>query len=337
MANHTVPVRSALQVLSAADTRARAERLREEAALEARELADPSARIAMHKLLALYEAAARLTADSRFGLGVGARTRLRFFGTFGHLVRNSATLGDAIGRIERYFPLWTDGAALEVDRDKATVALRWRYAGMTIEECRQGCEMVLATMATNLRRLLAPSEWRPREVHFQHAAPRDRDEHARIFGAPVRFGMPTNALILDARGFAAPIADRDPELSDVLVAWAEERLAVTSPALSLTARARQVVARALAAADGRPELAGVAQQMGVGARTLQRRLRDDGLSFRGMVAAVRRELAQQYLADPELRVGQVAYRLGYGHTSELHRAFRDWTGVAPTEWRRRGR
>jgi AraC-like DNA-binding protein len=75
--------------------------------------------------------------------------------------------------------------------------------------------------------------------------------------------------------------------------------------------------------------------MGIGKRTLQRRLKEHGFSFRDVLTEVRQELAEQNLRDFDMSIGEIAYLLGYSNPSEFHRAFRGWTGIAPKQYRLR--
>jgi AraC-like DNA-binding protein len=65
------------------------------------------------------------------------------------------------------------------------------------------------------------------------------------------------------------------------------------------------------------------------ARTLQRRLAGEGLSFDGVLDELRRELALRHLADRRVAIAEVAYLLGFSEPSAFHRAFKRWTGTTP--------
>jgi AraC-like DNA-binding protein len=82
----------------------------------------------------------------------------------------------------------------------------------------------------------------------------------------------------------------------------------------------------------------VAKELGVSIRTLQRRITEEGTSFRQLVSDARRDLAKQYLLDPSLELAETACLLGYENPNSFFRAFREWEGTTPSEWRdaRRG-
>jgi AraC-like DNA-binding protein len=82
-----------------------------------------------------------------------------------------------------------------------------------------------------------------------------------------------------------------------------------------------------------PEIAAVARELGLSDRTLQRRIVDDGTTFRHLLLEARQELAREYLNRPEIDVAEVAYLLGYEDANSFYRAFRTWEGTTPAQLR----
>jgi AraC-like DNA-binding protein len=75
--------------------------------------------------------------------------------------------------------------------------------------------------------------------------------------------------------------------------------------------------------------AGVARTLHLSVRTLQRKLASEGTTFREVMEAARGQLAQAYLSDPRVSIGEVAMLLGFSDASSFNRAFRRWTGESP--------
>ena len=73
----------------------------------------------------------------------------------------------------------------------------------------------------------------------------------------------------------------------------------------------------------------VARSLNISLRSMQRKLKEEGTSFRRLVDETRRQLAEQYLKDSTLVVSEIAYLLGFAEVSSFSRAFRRWTGHAP--------
>jgi AraC-like DNA-binding protein len=82
-------------------------------------------------------------------------------------------------------------------------------------------------------------------------------------------------------------------------------------------------------------LEGIARELRISARTLRRRLDERGASFQQLLREVRHARAVAYLADTAQSVERVAAQLGYGDPSNFRRAFRRWTGLAPSDFRAR--
>jgi AraC-like DNA-binding protein len=68
-------------------------------------------------------------------------------------------------------------------------------------------------------------------------------------------------------------------------------------------------------------------------RTLQRRITEEGSTFRQLLSDARSELARRYLEHPSFGLSETASLLGYEDPNSFLRAFRVWEGVTPTEWR----
>ena len=79
----------------------------------------------------------------------------------------------------------------------------------------------------------------------------------------------------------------------------------------------------------------VADGMRMSIRTLQRYLREEGTTFRRVVARARVNAAQRLLGDPARKIVDVALDLGYSDQAHFTRAFVRWIGVTPGEFRRR--
>ena len=295
-------------------------------------LDDPDARIPFAKIVSLYEQAAALTGDDAFGLHVGESVDPKAFDVLGYSVINSPTFGAALDRVVRYNSIWTDGSAFAVEIEETTTRIIYTYLDDSLDECRHDAEMTLAAIAV-LGRLITDADWVPDSVSFQHNQPRHIAEHQRIFRCPVRFNAKTNEFIFKSSTLSLPIVRADPGLCAVLDRHAEELLAKYPREDSLIERLRTIIKEQLNGGDA--SLERVAQQLGMSGRTLQRKLRDHGSSHQELLDEMRRDLAMRYLREPEMAICEVAYLLGFSESSALHRAFKRWTGMTPSEFRRR--
>jgi len=84
----------------------------------------------------------------------------------------------------------------------------------------------------------------------------------------------------------------------------------------------------------RPTPASIARRLGMGQRTLQRRLREEGVSSSKIFEREQRDLALALLRHGA-RVVDVADAVGFGDATSFSKAFRRWTGASPTDYRAR--
>lgn len=328
----TLPAQAAEKALAAAEE-AGVPRPRLLAAAEAGKLGTA---LSFETLCAIYEQAARLTGDDAFGLHVGERTSPRMYGRLGYIAANSGNLAEALASVAEYQRVWTEAAGVDLrHRGDAVSLLYWHRGGIAPERRRQESEQMLSA-------LLAFARWavegalHPKEVRFEHRAPADVREHARIFGGPIVFGARAAEIVFSAESLALPI----PRADGILGAMMREQAA---PALAERLRREPFLdqlrdrLRATIARSQEVSLADLARAAGIGPRTLQRRLRQRGLTFRAMADEARIELAKSLLVEPDLALGQIAFRLGHSQTSAFHRKFRRLTGTSPGEFRRSAR
>ena len=73
--------------------------------------------------------------------------------------------------------------------------------------------------------------------------------------------------------------------------------------------------------------------LGLSERTLQRRITEEGTTFRALLLEARRSLGRQLLESPDCDIQEVAFLLGYQDANAFHRAFKEWEGVSPARWR----
>ena len=73
----------------------------------------------------------------------------------------------------------------------------------------------------------------------------------------------------------------------------------------------------------------VAKALALSARTLSRRLTDEGTSYEEIVDQLRQTLALQYLKDRSISISQIAWLLGYEGSTSFNHAFKRWTGRSP--------
>ncbi|GGZ29072.1 AraC family transcriptional regulator [Asticcacaulis endophyticus] len=156
--------------------------------------------------------------------------------------------------------------------------------------------------------------------------------HQAFFGCPVHFGAARNALILKPGDLERPFPGHNPELLEMLTPALSAALGELDASDAIGDQVKAVLKGKLA--SGRPELAEVARDLGLSERTLQRRITEAETSFRSLLNDARREWGCQLLRDGTSGIDEIAYLLGYQDTRSFCRAFREWEGLPPNQWRK---
>lgn len=331
----TVPTVCALslrKIVDAAGRRVDARRLLRSVGLEREAIEDPSLKVPYADMMMLYEHAARAIRDSAFGLHVAEQVDMREYGLNGELQITSSTVGEALRSLVRYLPIWTDVGAFSLDLDRRVAQLQWQFFGKSLPEPHQDCENSLATAAKFVLSSIG-DRYRLREVWFQHSKPKDITEHKRIFRAPVHFGMPTNALLLDIELLDVPLPNANPEAHALMVETAERLLCAPRKESGFSQCVASFIRQQLNL-GGAFELEAAARYFGVSRRSLQRKLEQESCSYRQLVQQARQDLSQYLLRGNQQTAAETAYVLGYSEPSAFQRAFRKWQGMPPGAYRR---
>ncbi|WP_341707313.1 AraC family transcriptional regulator ligand-binding domain-containing protein [Halopseudomonas sp.] len=263
-------------------------------------------------------------------LEIGAQVRPRHAGVLGYLSLASRTLGDAMQCYQRYEQLVYGQQLVRVRTQGELVVMCWSAEASTGELADT---VSIAALVSFLRRLL-PEVSAVADVSFVFATPdqRVRAAYDAFFGCSVRFAASTTEVALPIEWLARRLPHSDPVVREQLDQQARALLLALPEADAFDRALQQALVRRLP--EGEVALRLVAQDLHLSVRTLQRRLQQRDLSWRGLLDRTREQLAEQYLADAALQLGEVALLLGFSEQSAFNRAFRRWTGTTPARFRR---
>jgi len=300
-----------------------------EAQLDPRTLDDPDARIPAESVASALERAARRSGCPTFGLRMAESRRLSDFGAVSLLITHQPTMRAVLATTVRYRHLLNEALLLHVEDADDLVIVREELVGVGAVPLRQAHELAIGTLFRMFRAVLG-GNWLPRGVHFVHPAPLELSVHRRLFGSNVVFESDFNGIVSAATDLDRPNPSADPGLAQYARQFVQ-----TLPNVDRRSTTHEVrTAVYLLLPTGRASIVEVAAALGLGLRTLQRRLASEETVFSTLIAGVRRELAERYLASPGYSLTRVAEMLGYGQLSSFTRWFGDEFGVSPTDWRR---
>lgn len=276
----------------------------------------------------LLDLSAQESGEEAFGLRLAQTRRLSNLGPIGLVARESPSVRGALATLGRHVRLHNQALAIAVEEHSGIAILREQilFPGGA---SRQATELIVGTLHSILKFFVGDA-WQARRVCFSHSAPTDASQHRQLFGAVVEFGADFNGIVTTSRALDTALPSADP----VMAAYARDLVvnADKRSDLPFADEVRQLILLRLA--TGRTTVEEVAQQLATTRRTLHRRLAAEGTHFQHLLTEIRRELVNQYLANPRRPLSDIAALLGFSGSSAFSRWYRTQHGATVASIRR---
>jgi AraC-like DNA-binding protein len=305
-------------------------RLLEAAGVDPEIIEDPDARIPRQHTTRVWAEAARLLNDPDMGLHVAELIEPRAFNVAVYLAMSSRTLREGITRLLQYQRLAASGGRLVLEDREGGGFVRLAFGSDEAPETRDQREH-MAVMLLKYCRWITKEKFDFLEVHFHHPRPDQISEHERIFRCPIYFGAHASGLLIASEDLDRPSIHADSRLARHHEEFAAESLrALAGPGF-----AREVEDSLIPILErGDLDIKRAAARLDLSSRTLQRRLTEEGTSYREVVDGLRRRISLRHLSRG-LPIEEIVYLAGFSDPSSFYRAFKRWTGMTPTGYRTR--
>lgn len=235
---------------------------------------------------------------------------------------------DGLARLARFKRLCTPEHLQIVEANgDCTIFAEWPFA--TEAEPAISVDITFASLL-ELGRRATGRNIVPRRLELARPGPVSTT-HAAYFGCSIHTGAPQDMLVLDGADLNRPFPGHNAQMLEILTPALSAALGELEAQGSVAEQVKIVLKRSLA--SGKPCLSDVAKQLGMSDRTLQRRVTEEGSTFRDLLSDARRDLGRHLLSDPATDIDEVACLLGYQDTTSFYRAFREWEGMPPNRWR----
>ena len=291
-------------------------------------LDDPENRHAARPVTEMIERAATESKCDAFGLLMAECRSFASLGPLSLLLQHLSTVGEVLDALNEYRRLMNDVVALECIRGKESSAFCWIVAPGF--EKRQTIDLAVAVGYRILTEALG-GRWAPEVVHFRHPPPSDLRMFQQFFSVPVEFESRFDGYSCLTASLEAPVGTSEPTM-----AGHARRLLQLIPIEGEHAPISEAAQRAISLLlpSGGTKLAAVAANLGMNARTLQRRLAMEGTSFETLLNESRKDVAERFLLASTQSVGFIAEMVGYSSTSAFTRWFASEFGQSPSAWRK---
>lgn len=294
------------------------------------ELESVDARMTLQQELAFYRNTLELTGDPLIGLKLGEPFVPQRYGLFGYALLSAATFRHALTLTENFgrltFSFYTLKFGVSGKRawfafsepppiEQALIDL---YLDRDMSAARVDFSEVLG------------EPFAIEEVHTTHDGHGRRDAYRDYFGCDVQFQADVGKFIFSSSILDEPLPQSDPESSRHFQQQCHMLIAKMTSQGSFVDDVRMLV---LARPGFFPDIEQVAEKLGMSTRTLRRRLKEEGSSYRALLDDIRYGLAREYLGRTGLGMEEITTLLGYTEPGNFSHAFRRWSGQSPSAWR----
>ncbi|MBW2293578.1 MAG: AraC family transcriptional regulator [Deltaproteobacteria bacterium] len=272
----------------------------------------------------------RITGDSGLGLEYGRSGRISHFGILGYALLSARDLRQAIEFVSRYYENFDPVISFEFEIAGQYVCAK------AVESIELGRFEIFAHEATlactaAIARVLLDQPIRPTRLTLCYPEPPHSLRYEAVFDCRPEFDAAHTCIEFERVHLDAPLKLSNQETAELCRAQCERWLHATKERGDLVAMVRQELLKT----PGRfPKLDAVAAALGLSVRSLRRHLSEKSVSYQELLDEVRRNLAVDYLSNSLLSVEQIAELVGYGEAANFRKAFRKWTGKAPSEFRK---
>lgn len=298
-------------------------------------LSQPHARISIPRFMRLGFDCIYRTGCKTLGLEMAKRTTPSLMGIAGLTASCAPDIQQALTDIARFEPLSSKnvrGHSRFYIEKTSGIAEFYSLSPYNDYNCFI-VDLALA-IELNLMRNMTGKPVTPRYIDIEYPQPEHTTDFETYFNCPVRFGQSRNALVFSAEDLQRPLLGSNPVTYQECIRVCEEQLLQSQRTLGFLDRVTEAISPLLG--TDQLTLEQVALRLDMPPWTLQRRLKDEGTTFKQLLDSTRRELALIYIRDPQYSLGEIAYLLGFATPNAFQRAFKRWCGQPAGKYREEG-
>ncbi|WP_261803233.1 AraC family transcriptional regulator [Serratia nematodiphila] len=294
------------------------------------QLSDPDFTVTAAQELAVATNLLELTRhEADLGLKLGLSYRLSAYGLLGYGLLSSATGREAVALAQRYLALTYTyvGMAFRHVGQRGVVTFE-PSPELSAELQRFFVGRAMGATCRVLRDVIGSDfELAAFDLAFGEASGGKK----QVLGARIRHGQRANAIAFEYAFLDRPLPQANAATAAMCERMCAELIARRRTRLDMASFLTEYLSAH--AFDSPPKLQDIAALLNVSERTLKRRLKDEGASFRDISNGVRKSRAQALVAEGRLSMTEIAYVLGFSDLSSFSQSYKRWTGTAPSSMR----
>lgn len=296
-----------------------------------RDLDDPNILVTPEQEIAVVRNVVKLVPDPRIGLIFGMHYHIGVIGKIGAAAVSSNTVLDAIKLLFQYPELLVTYLHYDI-----TVKGDLAFIKVTelLDEKDIRCFMYEREIAS-VNRVASDIVGVPvrfNRMQFAYPKPAYADYYEEFFQCPIEFNTGHHLIVIDSEYLFRPLPMANPLTRKIYEEECKQMSLRIKKQETLTKRIHQEI---MFHKDNFPNFDQLARYMNMSPRTLNRRLTEEGTSYRDLLSEIMKKRAVHLLRTTMTPIEQIAEELGYHDSANFYRAFKRWTGHNPGHYRKK--
>lgn len=268
-----------------------------------------------------------------FAVRVGQEMKMDDYGVLGLSWKTCSRAGEIYERSERYFQLLSNTYVFKVEKE-GDLSKVFLYRDAYRRGVSLSNEATFSATVVVLKAMTEKSHIEPQRVSFKHSPPLNLKSHQEAFNCPILFDQPHDFMVYKTVDLETRTAKADVSINKFLLERVEEETkGIEVSSNKIASDVERLIKDALP--SGIPSILQIGEHMGMSSRTLTRRLSDSGLTFRNLVKQTQERISIDLLKNSSCSIGEIAFQTGFSEQSAFSRAFKQWTGQSPLDYRNR--
>lgn len=284
----------------------------------------------------ILERAVETTKDDFLGLHFGESMHLAAAGLIAQITQNCDSVKQAIEYTCEFSLLACSSLPTQLAEEKNFYKLTFTPENVWLSQSPEAVKHTTdGAIVFTLKQYqeLTRKPYLPHHIHFAFSKPNDISEYERVLQCPISFGKAETALFFEKEQIEQHILTSDYHLLRILVTHAEEKISRLRQTSSFSEEVKASIAQMIKPQF--PNIEQVADHLNLSTRTLQRKLAQEGKTFKEIINSLRKDFALSYLQRQDLSIDDIAFLLNYADSSNFIRSFKRMTGQTPNEFRKR--
>ena len=285
-------------------------------------------KISLRDLLTIIGNALTLCADPALGLVLGEKLRVTTHGSLGVVLMSSPDVRTMLKEFSLYAAVPVPFLKVTLNKNNHFYVLEIVDLPPSIPFHASISELVLTSVQSVIEDAIGKKITTGR-FNFIHAKPEYATKYQEILHSPCQFSTKNYQYCIPIDIGNSPSIFSDEHLLKHAKNLCDKQLNEITKSSTLENEIKTLLYENIGHIW---TIDDVAMAMNTSKRTVARKLKNEGCTYKSILDSVHKEVASNYLMRDNLSVDRIGFLIGYSDSSNFRRSFKRWFGMTPTQY-----